>query len=104
MLEYAFSQPQDLPQWNHFLRVQLKSKEAGLNRLTALAEARTLEPPELTRAFHFVFYNTLARSTFTEHYDLGQVTGRHSGIATPTICVLRQGGYPALQRTRCRAT
>ena len=75
VVEHAFSQRHDLPQWNHFLRMQLKSKEVGLHRLTLLAECRTLEPSELTRAFRLVFFNTLARSAFTEHYDLGQVTG-----------------------------
>ena len=40
-----------------------------------LAEARTLEPQELTPAFHFAFYNTLARSVFTDHAELSQVTG-----------------------------
>ncbi len=75
IIERAQLWPQDLDQWNHFLRVQIRSKEAGLNRLTALAEDKTLEPSELSKGFHFVFYNTLARSAFTQHSDLAQVTG-----------------------------
>lgn len=75
IIERAQSSPQDLDQWNHFLRVKIRSKEAGLNRLTALAEDRTLEPSEVERGFHFVFYNTLARSAFTQHADLAHVTG-----------------------------
>jgi very-short-patch-repair endonuclease len=75
LIERSLSSPQGLDQWNHFLRVQIKSKEAGLHRLTALAETKKLEPGELGRAFHFVFYNTLARSTFTQYTDLAQVTG-----------------------------
>jgi very-short-patch-repair endonuclease len=34
-----------------------------------------LEPHALGPAFHFVFYNTLARSVFREHAELSQVTG-----------------------------
>jgi hypothetical protein len=40
-----------------------------------MAENRTLEPHELGPAFHFVFYNTLARSVFAENDELSQVTG-----------------------------
>jgi len=71
----ALSNPEELPRWNHFLRQQIKSREAGLDKLTALAESRTLEPDELGRAFRFVFYNTLARWIFAEHMDLTQMTG-----------------------------
>ena len=72
---YALAKSNDLPEWNHFLRVQIESREKGLSRLTAMAEDRTLEPRQLPAAFHYVFYNTLARSVFTEHADLSQVTG-----------------------------
>ena len=75
MAEHAIASPEESSRWNHFLRVKTKSRENGLDRLTVLAEARTLEPPELGRAFHFVFYNTLARSVFAENSDLSQVTG-----------------------------
>jgi hypothetical protein len=75
IIERAFAHPHDLPTWNHFLRVQIRSKESGLSRLTAFADNRTIDASELVPAFRFVFYNTLSRSTFTEHTDLSQVTG-----------------------------
>jgi very-short-patch-repair endonuclease len=71
----ALSNPEELPRWNHFLRQQIRSREAGLDKLTGLAESRTLEPGELGPAFRFVFYNTLARWIFAEHMDLTQMTG-----------------------------
>ena len=75
LAECALVSREELPRCNHFLRAQIQSKESGLDRLTALAETRALEPGDLGRAFAFVFYNTLARSIFTEHADLSQVTG-----------------------------
>jgi hypothetical protein len=75
LIEKASAHPHDLTIWNHFLRVRTSSKESGLSRLTAFADSRIIEVTELVPAFRFVFYNTLARSTFTEHTDLGQVTG-----------------------------
>lgn len=75
LAERALANREELPRWNHFLRLQVQSRENGLDRLTALAETRALEPGDLGRAFAFVFYNTLARSVFTEHADLSQVTG-----------------------------
>ncbi|MGA3241825.1 MAG: AAA domain-containing protein [Bryobacteraceae bacterium] len=75
LAEYATSSREELPRWNHFLRVQIKSRESGLDKLTALAETRILQPHDLRPAFHFAFYNTLARSVFTEHAELSQVTG-----------------------------
>jgi very-short-patch-repair endonuclease len=75
LAESALANREELPRWNHFLRVQIKCKEAQLDRLTALAENRTLEPHELGRAFDFVFHNTLARSVFAGHDELSQVTG-----------------------------
>jgi very-short-patch-repair endonuclease len=71
----AIENREELPRWIHFLRVRIKSREVGLEKLTALAEARTLEPHELGPAFRFVFHNTLARSVFTDHAELSQVTG-----------------------------
>jgi hypothetical protein len=71
----ALSNPEELPRWNHFLRQQIKSREAGLDRLTGLAESRTIEPEELERGFRFVFYNTLARWIFSEYMDLTHMTG-----------------------------
>lgn len=75
MAEYALSNPEELPRWNHFLRVRIKSTDSGLDKLTALAELRILAPQELGPAFRFVFHNTLARSVFTEHSELSYVTG-----------------------------
>ena len=75
LAEYALQNREELDSWNHFLRVRIKSRESGLDKLTALAEARTIEPQELAPAFHFAFYNTLARSVFTNHAELSQVTG-----------------------------
>jgi len=66
---------QDLSEWSHFLRLRVQSKEAGLDRLTALANSQTLAPQELVNAYHFCFYNTLARSVFAEHSELSQMTG-----------------------------
>jgi very-short-patch-repair endonuclease len=75
LAEYALSSREELSRWSHFLRLRIKCKEAALDRLTALAENRTLEPHELEPAFHFVFYNTLARSVFAENDQLSQVNG-----------------------------
>ena len=75
LAEYALANREELDTWNHFLRVRIQSRENGLDKLTGLAEARTLKPQELAPAFHFAFYNTLARSVFTNHAELSQVTG-----------------------------
>jgi hypothetical protein len=50
-------------------------KEVGLDRLTAPANSRALGPQELVNAYHFCFYNTLARSVFAEYAELSQMTG-----------------------------
>lgn len=75
LAQSASAQQQELPRWNHFVRLRLESAEKGFERLTTLADTRVLEPSELVAAFHFVFYNTLARSAFTEYAQLSQVTG-----------------------------
>lgn len=75
LIEKAQANSQELDPWMHFLRVRIRSREAGLHRLTNLAEDRAIEPGELNRGFHFVFYNTLARGAFTQHIELAQVTG-----------------------------
>jgi len=75
LAEYALANREELARWNHFLRVRIESRKSGLDRLTALAETRKLRPHELGPAFRFVFYNTLARSVFTENAELSQVTG-----------------------------
>jgi very-short-patch-repair endonuclease len=75
LAEYASSNREELSRWSHFLRLRVKCKETGIDRLTAMAENRTIEPRGLESAFHFVFYNTLARSIFTESDELSQATG-----------------------------
>jgi len=75
LIEKARANSEDLDPWIHFLRVRIKSRDAGLHRLTNLAEDRAIEPNELNRGFHFVFYNTLARSAFTQYTELAHVTG-----------------------------
>jgi very-short-patch-repair endonuclease len=75
LAEYALVSREELSRWNHFLRLRIKCKDAALDRLTAMAENRMLEPHELGLAFHFVFYNTLARSVFAENDELSQATG-----------------------------
>jgi very-short-patch-repair endonuclease len=73
--QFALQNREELTSWNHFLRVRVKSKESGLDRLTALADAGALQSHEICPAFRFAFYNTLARSIFTGHAELSQVTG-----------------------------
>jgi very-short-patch-repair endonuclease len=75
LAEFALQNREEMDPWNHFLRVRIQSRENGLEKLTALAEARVLEPQALAPAFHFAFYNTLARSVFANHAELTQVTG-----------------------------
>ncbi len=75
LTEFALASRKELSRWSHFLRLRIKCKEAGFDRLTAMAENRKLKPSELVPAFHFVFHNTLARSVFSEHDELSHVTG-----------------------------
>ncbi len=75
LAQYSLASLEELNSWNDFVRLRIKSKEAGLDRLTALAETARLEPHEIGPGFRFAFYNTLARSVFTEHAELSQVTG-----------------------------
>ena len=75
LVEHALAHLHDLAPWHHFKRVQVQSREDGLGRLTALADAKIIELEELVPAFRFVFYNTLARSIFTKNPDLAQVSG-----------------------------
>lgn len=75
LAQYALANLEELPRWNHFLRVRIKSREAGLDKLTAAAENRTFEPHELGPVFRFVFYNSLARSVFAHYLELSEVTG-----------------------------
>jgi hypothetical protein len=73
--ERALDNPEDLAQWLHFLRARADSTQAGLGKLTGLADGARIEPPHLLPAFQFVFYNTLARSAFAEHPDLFGFSG-----------------------------
>ncbi len=75
LAEFALANREELTRWNHFFRLQTQSREGGLAKLTALAEAQVLEPHEIEPAFRFVFHNTLARSIFTDNAELSQVTG-----------------------------
>ncbi len=75
LAEFALQNREELTRWNHFLRVRIQSRENGLEKLTALAEARTLEPQELVPAFHFVVLQHAGAQRFTDHAELSQVTG-----------------------------
>ncbi|MCZ2155208.1 MAG: hypothetical protein LC114_15120, partial [Bryobacterales bacterium] len=75
LIEYAQENREELPRWNHFLRIREDCKKSGIDKLIALAETGTLEPTELVAAFRFVFYNTLARSVFSTQQELSQMTG-----------------------------
>ena len=75
LAEHALTSREELPQWNHFLRLRIKSREDGFDKLTTLSDTRTLQPQELVPAYHFVFHNTLARSIFADNAELSQVTG-----------------------------
>jgi hypothetical protein len=83
LAEYALANREELPRWSHFFRLQAQSRESGLAKLTALAEARSLEPHEIGPAFRFVFHNTLARSVFTDNVELSQVTGVTQELIRP---------------------
>ena len=71
----ALDHQEDLPRWIHFLRLQAQSEETGLKKLTILADERIFEPQHLPAAFTLVFYNTLARSVFSQYPALSKVTG-----------------------------
>jgi very-short-patch-repair endonuclease len=73
--EHAVAYREDLSRWNHFLRLRIQSHEQGLDKLTLLGDTRVLGTSELGAAFRFAFYNTLARSIFTEQPELSHVTG-----------------------------
>jgi len=73
--EHAVAYREDLSLWNHFLRLRIQSREQGLDKLTLLGDTRVLGTSELGPAFRFAFYNTLARSIFTEQPELSHVTG-----------------------------
>ncbi len=64
----------ELPHWIHLLRLRAEGAELGLQKLTAAANARAFEPEHLPAAFAFVFYNSLARSVFSTHDQLSQMT------------------------------
>jgi very-short-patch-repair endonuclease len=62
-------------QWTHYVRLRMQSTEIGVERLTSMAEARLLETDELCKAYRYTFYNSLARSIFTEDVELSGVAG-----------------------------
>ncbi len=74
-VDQALTHREELADWLHLQRSRAESIELGLGKLTALADARQIEPRDLLPAFRFVFYNTLSRSAFTEHPDLFQFSG-----------------------------
>ena len=64
-----------LSSWNHYLRLRARSDEMGLNRVAAVAEDGLINPRQLVPAFRYCFYNTLARSVFSEDTELSQFAG-----------------------------
>ena len=64
-----------LPQWVHFLRVRVQSKEEEISKLTALADTRRIEPDHLVPSFRFLFYDSLARGIFAERSALSGLAG-----------------------------
>jgi len=71
----ALGSRDELPKWVHFVRVRAESQEAGLAKLTALADAKTMEPQHLVAAFRFLFYSSFARGLFAENPDLSHFNG-----------------------------
>lgn len=71
----ALSHRDDLTPWSHFLKLQIESKEASLDRLTTLAERKSFEPVHLVPAFRYCFYNSLARGMFAERPELSALSG-----------------------------
>ena len=71
----ALENREELAQWLHFLRARAESRQAGLVKLTSLADGARIEPLHLLPAFRFIFHNTLARSLFAEHPDLFGFSG-----------------------------
>jgi very-short-patch-repair endonuclease len=65
----------ELPRWIQLLRLRAEGAELGLQKLTAMANSGAFEPEHLLAAFAFVFYNSLARSVFSTHELLSQMTG-----------------------------
>jgi very-short-patch-repair endonuclease len=73
--ERALANRDELTKWVHFVRRRAESQEAGLAKLTSLADSRAMEPQHLVAAFRFLFYSSLARGLFAEHEDLSQYNG-----------------------------
>jgi very-short-patch-repair endonuclease len=71
----ALTRKEKLSQWLHFLHLRGQAAEAGLSKLTGLIDSSRLEPRQLVQAFRFCFFNTLARSAFTEHPELFSFSG-----------------------------
>jgi hypothetical protein len=75
LVQDALENREELPRWSQFLRLQMRSRESGLDKLTSMAEVRSVETHEIVPAFRFVFHNTLARSIFTDSTELSQAAG-----------------------------
>jgi superfamily I DNA and/or RNA helicase/very-short-patch-repair endonuclease len=73
--ERSLANRDELPRWVHFVRVRAESREAGLAKLTSLADSKAMEAGHLVPAFRFLFYNSFARGLFAEHPDLSQFNG-----------------------------
>jgi very-short-patch-repair endonuclease len=71
----ALASPDELPKWVHFVRVRAESQDAGLAKLTSLADSKAMEPQHLVPAFRYLFYNSFARGLLAENPDLAQFSG-----------------------------
>jgi very-short-patch-repair endonuclease len=71
----ALAKRDELPKWVHFVRVRAESQQAGLAKLTSLADSKAMDPQHLVAAFRFLFYDSFARGLFAEHSDLSQFNG-----------------------------
>jgi superfamily I DNA and/or RNA helicase/very-short-patch-repair endonuclease len=71
----ALANRDELPKWVHFVRRRVESQEAGLAKLTSLADSGAMDPQHLVAAFRFLFYDSLARGLFADQQDLSQFTG-----------------------------
>jgi very-short-patch-repair endonuclease len=74
-VERALAHQDELPRWVHFVRQRAESQEAGLAKLTSLADSGAMDPQHLVAAFRFLFYSSLARGLFAENQDLSHFSG-----------------------------
>jgi hypothetical protein len=71
----ALASRDTLSGWVHFIRRRFESQEAGLTKLTSLADSGAMDPQHLVAAFRFLFYDSLARGLFSDQQDLSQFNG-----------------------------